>query len=434
MHRRPLITAMAAVTLAGLTLSGCSSSASNSSGKSTITYMTWESNPTNAALDSSMQKFAKSSGIDVKREVAPNADYPQKLASLIMDKKAPNAFWCTSAEAQNLSAEGLLYDWTKQLDSGDGLKASNFSPESLSLWKTADGKYAGIPTLANTYGFFYNADTFKAAGIPAPKVGWTWDDMFSDIQKLKAAKPKTTPLVTQWSLLDSPQGISAYSVSNGGAPFVNSFVHATKVQADATFRAGAERFAAAISAGEITSPDYDATNAPAEFSNGVIPLMFGGQWLQQAIAPNKPKFSWGYAPWPVGTKASVQPIETNGICSPATLKDPADTWKTISYMETTGFNQTMKKVPVAPIAYEPGSKGFYQFLSDAGDGPSASIEATAKFELGTKDKFITQFLDSWSTKAAAVVTTSWNPALEKPSKLNSGINATVSGIQKLFGQ
>lgn len=437
MYRKQLTRASVAIALAGIALAGCSSAGSGSagsSGKATVTYMTWEANDTNAALDATMAKFSKSSGIAVQREAAPNADYAQKLASLIMAKKAPDFFWCTTAEAQNLASEGLLYDWTSQLNSGNGLKAANFSPGTLAMWTTPGGKVAGIPTLANTYGFFYNAAAFKAAGVPVPTIGWTWNDLFSDLQKLKAAKPSSTPLVTQWPLLDSPQGLSAYSVANGGQPFVNSFVHATAVQADATLRAGASRFANAIASGEMTNPSYDATNAMAEFSAGNIPLMFGGQWLDEIIAPNHPKFSWGFAPWPAGTKESVQPIETNGVCSPATLTDPAQTWQTISYMETTGFNDAMKAVPVAPIAYLPGTKGYYESLSATGNAASASIEATAKYELAAKDKFATEFLDQWATKAAAIVTTSWNPALMSPAKVTPGIDATVAGIKGLIGQ
>jgi ABC-type glycerol-3-phosphate transport system substrate-binding protein len=438
MYRKQLTFASVAIALAGLTVAGCGSAGSASgSGQATVTYMTWEANDTNAALDATMAKFAKSSGIAVQREAAPNADYAQKLASLIMAKKAPDFFWCTTAEAQNLATEGLLYNWTSQLNSGNGLKAANFSPGTLSMWTTPSGEVAGIPTLANTYGFFYNANSFKAAGIPVPAIGWTWNDLFSDVQKLKAAKPSSTPLVTQWPLLESPVGLSAYSVANGGQPLVNSFVHAKTVQADATLRAGAVRFANAIAAGQMTNPDYALTgadNAMAEFAAGATPLMFGGQWLDEIIAPDNPKFSWGFAPWPAGTKESAQPIETNGVCSPATLTDPAQTWKTISYLETTGFNDAMKTVPVAPIAYVPGTNGYYQSLTSAHNAASASIEATAKYELAAQDKFATEFLDQWATKEAAIEKTSWNPALTNPSNVNSGVSATVSGIEGLIGQ
>ncbi|HWU58442.1 MAG TPA: extracellular solute-binding protein [Microbacteriaceae bacterium] len=432
MQRKKITVALVAAAVTSLALTGCSSGGAQD-GSTTVSYMTWESNAMNKALDATMKKFEKSSDITVKREAAPNADYAQKLASLIMSKKAPDFFWCTTGQAQNLADEGLLYDWSSHLKGSGGLQAKNFSPGSLEMWRTESGKLSGIPTLANTYGFFYNKAAFDKAGLPVPKIGWTYDDMFNDIAKLKQLDPSSTPLVTQWQLLDSPQGISAYSVANGGKPLLDSSIGAKSIHADATFREGAQRFAAAIAAGQMTNPDYDASNATAAFTNGGIPLMFGGQWLQTLIAPNKPSFDWGYAPWPVGTKKSVQPIEANGVCSPSTVKNPDAVWKTISYMDTTGFNDSMKQQPVAPIAYEPGSKGYYAAL-DSGDAPSKSISATARYELGTKTKFVTAFLDTWATKAAAVVTTSWNPALEGKKSLSAGIDDTVTGIKRLMAK
>ncbi|MGC5165251.1 ABC transporter substrate-binding protein [Luteimicrobium sp. DT211] len=438
MSRTKFAAVGAVAVAAAVSLTACSSSSggggSDSSSGGTVTYMTWESNPTNAAFDATMKSFSGSSGITVKREAAPNADYAQKLASLILAKKAPDFFWCTPSQAQNLAAEGLLYDWSKKMDADTDLKASEFSPGSLDLWKTPKGELSGIPTLANTYGFFYNAETFKKAGLEIPKEGWTWDDLFADIKKLKEKDASTTPLVTQWPLLDATEGVSAYSVANGGQPLVDSFIDTTKVSADATVHEGAQRFVDAIAAKQMTNPDYDATNAMAAFSNGNIPLMFGGQWLNQMISPNKPKFDWGYAPWPVGSAKNVQPIETNGVCSPATIKNPDQTWKTIVYLETTGFNESMKTVPVAPIAYTPGTKGYYEGLEAQGGTAAASIEATAKYELATPDKFNTSFLDPWATKEADIEKTSWNPMLEGKKSVDDGINETVSGIEGLIGK
>jgi ABC-type glycerol-3-phosphate transport system substrate-binding protein len=431
-RRARWIAALAAVGMAGLTLTGCSTPGS-ASDPAAVTYMTWESIPTNTAFDTTMAKFTKESGIRVERSDSPNADYAQKLASLMIARKAPDFFWCTTAEAQNLADEGLLYDWTSKLRAGEGLQESQFSPGALASWTTPGGRVAGIPTLANTYGFFYNADTFRKDGIPVPAPGWTWDDLFSAMTKLKAADPGTTPLVNQWPLLDSPQGVSAYSVANGGKPFVDDFVHATSVSTDATFEQGAKLFTDAIRSGEMTNPDYDPTNVPAAFSNGAVPLMFAGQFVQQFIAPNKPKFDWGYAPWPAGDTANVQPVETNGICSPSTLQHPEATWKAISYLESTGFNDAMRAVPVAPIAYMPGTKGYYAGLTAAGDPASASIAATAKYELAAKDKFITAFLDPWATNATDIVTTQWNPMLSGHGTVDGGIADTADGIRRLMG-
>ena len=292
------------------------------------------------------------------REDAPNADYAQKLSSLIISKKAPSFFWCSTQEEQNLAAEGLLFDWSSYLKKGTGLTTANFAPGSLKLYTTPDGKIDGIPTLANTYGFYYNTASFQKAGLAVPAAGWTWTDLFNDMAKLKATDPSTTPLVTQWPLLSSPQGVSAYSVANGGAALMNDDVSATKISASAKFTEGATLLAQAVKSGQMTNPDYDGTNSMAAFSNGGIPLMFGGQWLQALLTP-KAGLSYGFAPWPAGTASSVQPIETNGVCSPASLSNPDETWKAISYMDSTGFNAVMKKVAVAPIAYLPGTQGYY---------------------------------------------------------------------------
>lgn len=429
-----LLGVVAAAVATTLAVTGCGSSSGDggSTSGATVTYMTWESNATNKALDTTMAKLATQEGITVKREQSPNADYSQKLASLIMSKKAPDFFWCSTSQEQNLAAEGLLYDWTDKLNQGDGLQADKFAPGSLDLWKDAKGKLYGIPTLANTYGFFYNKTAFDKAGLDTPEAGWTWDDLFADIKALKKSDSAHTPLVTQWQLLESPQGLSAYSVSNGGAPLLDKSVGATKITADQQFRTGARKMASAIAAKEMTNPDYDGSNAMAAFANGGIPLMFGGQWLQAMIAPLKPKIDWGYAPWPAGSAGSIQPIETNGVCSPATLKDPDATWKAIAYMDSTGFNDAMKDQPIAPIAYQPGSVGYYSALAD-GTAADKSIAATAKYELNAPDKFVTQFLDPWSTKAADVVATTLNPALEGKKDVNTGIDAMTSGVQGLIG-
>jgi multiple sugar transport system substrate-binding protein len=433
MTRRHAAVVLATAAAASLALAGCSSSGGGSGDDSTVTYMTWESNETNAALDATFAKFTKSDGIDLKRSDAPNTDYAQKLASLLLAKKAPDFFWCSTTQEQNLAAEGLLFDWTSYVkDSGKGLDEKEFAPGSLDLFTATDGKIYGIPTLANTYGVFYNKDMFTAAGLDQPTEDWTYDDMLADAKALTGFTGTQGPgLVTQWPLLTSPQGLSAYSVANGGKPMLDKDLGATKVTASSQFTEGAKKYADAVKAGYMTGPDFDSTNSIAVFSNGGNGMMFGGQWLAQIIKPTGAGFDWGFAPWPRGSKSNVQPIEANGVCSPASLKNPDATYKAIAYMEKTGFNDVMAKIPVAPIAYTPGSTGYFDNLEQQG-GALADIGATAKYELGTKDKFVTQLLDPWATKAGDVVTAKWNPAIGGKSDVDAGVDDTVKGIQDLI--
>jgi ABC-type glycerol-3-phosphate transport system substrate-binding protein len=432
--KRRILAITVTIAAAGLTLAGCSSNSGGGSTEgTTVSYMTWESTDTNAALDATFKKFTKSDDITMSRKDAPNTDYAQKLASLLLAKKAPDFFWCSTTQEQNLAAEGLLFDWTSYLkDKSKGLDESDFAPGSLDLFTSTDGKIYGIPTLANTYGVFYNADVFKKAGVALPTNDWTYDEMLADAKALTgAAGTQGAGLVNQWELLESPMGLSAYSVANGGKPLLNKDLGATKVTASPQLKEGAEKYAEAVKAGYMTGPTFDATNSMAVFSNGGTPMMFGGQWLAQTIKPTGAGFDWGFAPWPVGSEENVQPIEANGVCSPASLKNPDATYKAIAYMEAKGFNDVMAKVPVAPIAYTPGSTGYFKNLESQG-GALASIAATAKYELAAKNKFVTQLLDPWATKANDVITASWKPALGGKADVDAGVAATVKGIQSLI--
>ena len=433
--KRRTLALVATIAAAGLTLAGCSSTSGqiDSSKGATVSYMTWESTDTNAALDATFKKFTKSDDIKMARQDAPNTDYAQKLASLLLAKKAPDFFWCSTTQEQNLAAEGLLFDWTSYLkNKNKGLDESSFAPGALDLFTSKDGKIYGIPTLANTYGVFYNAAVFKAAGVAVPTNDWTYDDMLADAKAVTGAAGTQGPgLVTQWALLESPLGLSAYSVANGGKPLLDKDLGAKKVTASSQLKSGAEKYADAVKAGYLTGPTFDATNSIAVFSNGGTAMMFGGQWLAQLIKPTGAGFDWGFAPWPSGTKENVQPIEANGVCSPTSLKNPDATYKAIAYMEATGFNDVMSTVPVAPIAYTPGSAGYFKNMQTQG-GALATIGATAKFELAAKNKFLTQLLDPWATKAGDVVKASWNPALGGTADVRSGISSTVKGIQSLI--
>jgi multiple sugar transport system substrate-binding protein len=407
---------------------GCGSGGSGG-GSDTVTWMSWETAQTNQALDASFARFASSSGLTLKREAAPNADYAQKLASLIMSKKVPDFFWCSNVQEQTLASQGLLYDWSGYLAKKQGLDPAKFSPGALESWRRG-GKLYGVPTLANTYGFFYNKALFAKAGVTDPAAGWSYDQMFAAAAALTGKNGAKQGLVTQWTLLTSPFGMAQYSVSAGGKPLASSAVDVKKMTVDPKLTEVARRYNTAIKTGQISPAEADNGNATSAFANGSIPLLFGGQWLAQTMVGQKLSFDWGYAPMPQVT-TNVQPTEANGVCSPATLRNPDQVWKAVSYMETTGFNDTMKKVPVAPIAYLPGSDGYFQALQGQGTGP-ASVAATVRYELSAPTKVQTGFLDSWATKAANVVTAEWNPAIDGKKDLTGGISTTTKDINALI--
>ena len=134
MKIRKLGALLTAVAVAATT-AACGNSGGGAKAGNTVSWMSWETTQANAAMDAAYAAFTRSSGITMQRQEAPNADYAQKLASLIMSKKVPDFFWCSTAEEQTLASQHLLYDWSSSAAKNDGLDMSKFSPGSLDAWK-----------------------------------------------------------------------------------------------------------------------------------------------------------------------------------------------------------------------------------------------------------------------------------------------------------
>lgn len=443
--------ALAVLATAAL-IAGCGGSGqgADTQGKTdggTVRLATWASPTDLALLKQTFAEFTKKSGIKVELVQVPSANYFQKVNAQIMSKTLPEIFWCThlNASPQALGRQGVLYDWSSyEKGEGPGAKDtgvdfSKFAPGMLDLFRGPNKELYAIPNEVNTYGFFYNAEAFRKAGLPVPTVDWTWDEFFTAAEKLttKDASGKTTRYGVQnaWGLFESAIGVSMYSVSNGGkslAPEAN-WIGVKQATADPKFLEGAKRIHDAIENGYITGPDFQAPNALGAFANGDIPLLHGGQWNASAFFQTKPKFEWGYLPMPKGTAAQVAPAESNGFCSPKDLKNPEAAWKVISWMLTDGFNYAYEKSSIAPIAYVPGSQGYFKSFDKEG-AAGKSIRATVEHELNNPNKMGTLFLDPWAAKVGNLDKTLWNPAIGGKKPLDPSVQQWIAGVNKLISE
>lgn len=424
---------------------GNNSGSGGGSGPTTVSLMTWASPQDRKLYQASLDKLTQKTGIKIKLVyVGSGAQYYQKINSMVLSNTLPDIFWCANLDSsfQPLAASGKLYDWTPYVDGTTAgskkapLDKSKFGPGYLDQYQV-DGKQYGVPNEANTYGVFYNAAMFKHAGLKLPSADWTWDDLFNDMQKLTVrANGKTKQqygMQTGWGDLYDPVGLSIYSISNGGHGLApqRTWKNVSKFSVDAQLKDGATRWVQAIRSGEVTNPDFTATNTWAAFINGQVPMVWGGQWNAVSIFDGKPKMSWGYAPIPRGSAAQIAPLEANAFCSPAGLKNPDATWQVISYMLTTVFNDAYSQDPVAPIAYVPGTKGYLDNLSSHG-AIGKQVAGTVQQELQNKQKVGTGFLDPWAGKAANLTKSLWNPMLEGKKPVGPTLNQYVDGVNKLI--
>lgn len=417
--------------LAGLlTATACSGSDDGGSadGPVEVTVMTWESPETNAAIKKALEGF-KDDQITVKLVDTPSGGYGDKLASLTQAKKLPDLFWCGNDTEQQYTSQGLLVDWTKRISDGDGdFKADKFVGSAMENWKTADGQMGGLPSLMNTYGVWYNADAFKAAGIPEPKSGWTWDDMYSAATKLANKNGAKYGLVAdQLVSADAPFTMSMYSVSAGGAPFTDNVNHPTKAEADDKFTEGVTKLAAAIKSGAVSPPGYDASNVPALFSGGKVPMMFGGQWLAAGFQTDKPKIKYGFAPFPQVTTPTTL-YDSVGICTPQYTKSEDATYKVLEFFNTKVWDAVLPASPVAPPAYLPAQESYFNALTKANQ---TTVVDTVKADLAAEKTVGVRFTTQWSSQVGDLTTAIYQPILSGKKPV-SDLQTYVTKINDLI--
>lgn len=426
---RKLIKAGAAVVagLVTLAVTGCAGlSSSYSRDPNAITYFTWENTTTNTVLDQAFAGFSDGNK-HVERIDIPAAEYNQKVTSLTLAQKLPDFFWCNLDTAEAMGRQGLLYNWADYAKrTGNELDASKFSPGTLDAWYISPGKLYGLPTLANTYGFFYNKSYLKKAGLPVPKTTWSWDDLFTTIKKLKGVNGSPYGLWT----MDAPSGLysisgtNLLSVGHGGRKVGQGYVDQTHLDYDQQLIDATQQWASLFKGGYIMPTDQANANATAAFSSGKTGLLYGGQWLAvEFLASTAMKPSdWGFAPMPTATKP-VQPLDPQGICSPKQLDDPDAVWKAMSYLETDVLPQVLAKAPVAPPAYAPSAGPYYQSLIKSGAGSTA---ASVRYEMDAPTKIPVRFIAPWSQRVSDITNVQWVDII------NSKVPAQ-QGIPKMFG-
>jgi ABC-type glycerol-3-phosphate transport system substrate-binding protein len=409
-----------------LTTCACSSSTQQATGPVTVTVMTWESNATNTAIDQALAGF-HDSNITVKRIDSPSGNYGDKLVALNQAKKLPDLFWCGNDTEQQYSGQGVLTDWSSRMSGSGDFSASRFVPSAMENWKTGDGKVGGVPSLMNTYGIWYNADAFAAAGVTVPAAGWTWDQMFSDAAALAHKNGASYGLIADnMTSTDGPFTLSTYALSGGGAPFTDSVNRPTKVTADPTFTTGVGKLAAAIQSGAVAPPGYDASNAQSLFAAGKIPMLLSGQWLAAGFLTDKPKIKYGFAAIPqVGKPATL--YDAVGICTPSYTRNADATFKVLQYLDSTVWTKVLATSPVAPPAYTAAQDTYFSTLNNAG---LPTVAATVKTELTTSTTIGVRFTTQWASQASDLITAYWQPILAGKKPL-SDLQTMTSKINDL---
>ncbi len=77
----------------------------------------------------------------------------------------------------------LTLDLKPLMDADAAFQRSDYYTDTLEYWSANGGIWA-LPRTFSQRTLSYNADLFAAAGIPEPKIGWTWDDLMSASEQI----------------------------------------------------------------------------------------------------------------------------------------------------------------------------------------------------------------------------------------------------------
>lgn len=181
--------------------------------KDVVTYALWDKEYA-AAIQGIADSFKEETGIEVKFEITPWAQYWTKLETAVTGNNASDVFNVNIPRAIDYIENGIL----EPLD-GINVELDKIPSQYLESYTGADGKLYGIPKDFDTNALFYNKTMFDEAGIAYPDDTWTWDT-WRDV-----AKQLTNTDEGIYGMAIPPTWQGGYYETiyqNGGSPFIEN--------------------------------------------------------------------------------------------------------------------------------------------------------------------------------------------------------------------
>ncbi|TDG10811.1 sugar ABC transporter substrate-binding protein [Paraburkholderia guartelaensis] len=244
----------------------------------------------------------------------------------VMSGNMPDVVPIDNPNTAMFASKNALLDLDPYLAKSKVIDAKQIFPGPLKN-ATWNGKVYAIPRGTNTLALYYNKDMFKAAGLDPEHAPQTWDELYTDAQKLTDAKKGVYGLA--FSAINTEEGVFQFL----------PFVQAAGADWDRMSDPGAVRAAAfwqKLLDSKVASQDtltHSQSEAAATFINGNAAMDIDGPWELGAVEKGA-KFKWGVALLPVekagGPRASALGEQNHAILRGA--KNPDVAFQFLEYM------------------------------------------------------------------------------------------------------
>lgn len=178
--------ALGIATLGAMTLAGCSTSTSGSGGgsdKANLTMVVWGGDADKKAYQTRIDLFEKANpGIKVTLQLIPQAQYPQKVQTMISGGSGPDIMQ-VAEDVNTYSSKAQLLPLDQYIKSA-GLDLDQRFGSSVGTIYSYKGKVYAVPDRSGAMVTFYNKDLFDKAGLKYPSASWNWQDAENAMTKL----------------------------------------------------------------------------------------------------------------------------------------------------------------------------------------------------------------------------------------------------------
>jgi multiple sugar transport system substrate-binding protein len=232
-------------------------------------------------------------------EASDREDLLARLSTSFAGGSPPDLFLLNYRFYGQFAARGVLEPIEERLRASAALDEEDFYEQALEAFRL-DGELVCLPQNISSLVVYYNRDLFRAAGVPEPAPGWTWNDMVAKAVAL-TADGDGDGNVDRHGLAVEPTliRIAPFVWSNGGR-LVDDEEHPTRFALDEPpARAALEAFfglrrlhLAVPSEEEVESEDEES-----RFQNGRVAMVLSSRRATPAFRTIR-EFDWDVAPLP----------------------------------------------------------------------------------------------------------------------------------------
>lgn len=260
------------------------------------------------------------------------------------------------------------------LESGD-LNVGDISDSVLNAGSVGGELYM-VP-IGNPYmSIMYDADLLAEAGLEAPELGYTWDDLFALLEEWAAAGPEGAPWPAE-AMAESDQHFYSWLLSRGTQPYDEAGALGF-TEGDLAEWYG--RWLEMLKAGAIPPQDVFEEESTATIEDSMIVRgrvgMHGVPSNQLATFDDLTDHTIEILPMPAGPEGPGHVLLPAGLSISSQLEDPTAAAEFISFFVTD---------PEAGAAYRadngvPGDSGQRDFMVESGDLPESQVKVFDLFD------------------------------------------------------